>query len=184
MIEHPTWPDGDLIQIGHLFQRTGDDVHPVLTVSGIYKSDDRHRISWIDPDLGTTGPSVLTSEITRVLPPRPVAGDMPEHLAHWVESTPLEGRQLADSDGFLSPLRRERLGELLDWAKALVTEVTPPDEVVDVEIVEDDEPRCGATRSERGTDGQVHRWICNREDGHPMDGPAGFSHHDPERGWW
>jgi hypothetical protein len=75
MIEHPTWPDGDGIKLGHLFDWDGGTfVVDGITLNGISgtTADGSRRIGCRHPE-----------QVTRVLPPRPVAGDMPElHHRH------------------------------------------------------------------------------------------------------
>jgi hypothetical protein len=73
-----------------------------------------------------------------------------------------------DSEEYRTAASPKALGQLFNWAKQLL--------VVDAEIVDDDEPRCDATRGD-GHDTPI--WTCDQPAGH-LPG----CHHDPERGWW
>jgi hypothetical protein len=164
-VTHPCWPDGAKVELGHLFRKTfGSETPTIFTVAAISLAGELPLISGLGDD-GQMEGSLRMDQIERVLPPRPVAGEIPEHLAAWLESTGLtaddvrNGPELYSSGGWMA--------ELLAWAKALL--------VVDAEIVEDDEPRCDATH----TNHAGHVWTCDQEAKH-----VGAGHHDPERGWW
>jgi hypothetical protein len=125
---HPCWPDGAKVELGHLFDWDGTTyVVDGIDLGGIDGTS-------VDGAKGIGGRH--PEQVTRVLPPRPVAGEIPEHLAGWLESTGLtaddvrNGTELYSSGGWMA--------ELFEWAKALL--------VVDAQIVEDVEPRCAAER--------------------------------------
>ena len=170
---HPCWPNGDEIKLGHLFH-TGDP-STVYTIDLISTNQVGGHATSPNGGIGGNYPIV---EVFRVLPPRPVVGDMPGHLAAWLET--YDGVRAAGPDDDISA-NRQRMYEVLDWAKGLL--------VVDAEIVDDDRPQCDATKMfPLQPGGQL--WTCNRHMGHAprlrvyddVDSDAG--HYDPERGWW
>ena len=112
---HPCWPDGDEIKLGHRFH-TGDP-SIVYTVDLISTNQVGGRTTTPNGGIGTNRPIV---EVFRVLPPRPVAGDMPEHLAQWLEQTELTAGELVDAGVFLTTARRKALSHLFVWAKQLL----------------------------------------------------------------
>lgn len=181
---HPRWPDGDLVELGDLCRRDDHPTDQVWRVVTLHLGRDGHH--YLSADI-VSGPVPANARfanskldrVIRVLPPRPVAGEMPEGLARWLEDSRIVG--LAGDVAQMPRPSRDRLTELFDWARTLL--------VVDAEIVDDDSPRCDATRPEPGA--YSYTLTCNRPAGHAgrlqvadaaVASDAG--HYDPERGWW
>lgn len=110
---HPQWPDGDDIKFGHLFRIPGRVPATVFMVDHIFMAGDTPIIGGKVPGGGAWASGFPMDKAERVLPPRPVAGEMPAELAAWLETTDLTGFDVRTN-------RHHRMDELLEWAKALL----------------------------------------------------------------
>lgn len=112
---HPRWPDGDLVEIGHLATREGAGPR-VWVIDGIGFGSHGHQIglSRVDePAWGVVG-GVKVEQLTRVAPQVQVAGEMPANLFAWLEDHDLE----ADRDIVVA--ENANVHRLVKWAKTLI----------------------------------------------------------------